>query len=371
MKRLARDEKGQTMLLAVILLLVGGLIVSSLLAYMGTGLLTGRVYEKRTAELYAADAGVEDAVWKVQHKDDADANVGYVPCTPGSDPRIYNITANNQSVKNVVVNITCVANTTGYLWKITSIATTSGNSHTTIESYVKFTTGAELNIFSGALASQTGIDLGRNSTVNGDIYHCGAFDNSTIVNNNWTDKGCAPFPNPSENQAFAKAFEDAAKKGGTYNGTMTISSNTNLGPKYITGDLYIQNDVIVTINGTVYVKGSITAKKDFTLAGSGSIVAEGDIYISKIAGFGTAGDSLIMSLNGNIEFKKEGTINALVYAPNGAIKFDKAATVIGGVVGKSIQADKDGAFTFVPKTSWDFPGALPGSLEIKTYNISQ
>ena len=50
-KRLIRDEKGRTMILALILLVVGGLIIAPLLAYMSTGLIAGEVYEMSTAEL--------------------------------------------------------------------------------------------------------------------------------------------------------------------------------------------------------------------------------------------------------------------------------------------------------------------------------
>jgi hypothetical protein len=240
-----------------------------------------------------------------------------------------------------------------------------------VESYVQFTPGGELDIFSGALASKSDISLKKDSEVNGDVYHCEDFDYGGSLGGDWTDKGCAPFPAQGENEAFAQAFIDEAKLGGTYNGNMDISSSRNLGPLYMNGNLYISADVTITITGVVYVTGTITCKKEFTLAGAGSIVAEGDIYISKVAGFGTTGDSIIMSLNGDITFKKECTVDALIYAPNGAISFDKATTVTGGVVGESIYADKEGSFTFVPKTDWDFPGDLPGSIDVKTYNVDQ
>jgi len=84
-KRAIRDEKGQTLVMVLILLLIGGLIIGPLLSYMGTGLITGNIYEKRTDELYSADAGVEDAIWKIQNND------GYLPCNPGSEPRNYTI----------------------------------------------------------------------------------------------------------------------------------------------------------------------------------------------------------------------------------------------------------------------------------------
>jgi len=66
MKRLIRDEKGAAVILALILLLIGGLISAALLGHMGSGILAGEVHERRTAELYAADAGVEDAIWRIQ-----------------------------------------------------------------------------------------------------------------------------------------------------------------------------------------------------------------------------------------------------------------------------------------------------------------
>ena len=68
--------------MALILLLIGGLMTAPLLSFMGSGLIAGEVYEARTAELYAVDAGVEDAIWKIQNQD------GYLPCSPAAPPGI-------------------------------------------------------------------------------------------------------------------------------------------------------------------------------------------------------------------------------------------------------------------------------------------
>ena len=101
-KRILRDEKGAALVMVLLLLLVSGLITAPLLSYMGTGLLAGEVYEARTAELYAVDAGVEDAVWKIQQ--------GVVKLFPG-DPEwpTYNINVNE---KNVGVKISSFYNDT-------------------------------------------------------------------------------------------------------------------------------------------------------------------------------------------------------------------------------------------------------------------
>jgi hypothetical protein len=64
--RAKRVQKGSVLILVLILLVVGGLILTPLLGLMGTGLTSGQLYEKKTDELYAADAGVEDAIWKIQ-----------------------------------------------------------------------------------------------------------------------------------------------------------------------------------------------------------------------------------------------------------------------------------------------------------------
>ena len=67
MKQLVRNQSGQSALIMVLILLVlGVLILGPLLGFMGTGLKAGQTHEELTEELYAADAGVEDAFWNIQ-----------------------------------------------------------------------------------------------------------------------------------------------------------------------------------------------------------------------------------------------------------------------------------------------------------------
>lgn len=71
LSKLMRNEKGQALPIVLVLLLMGGLFTSSLLGYMGTGLIAGQVFEEKMGGLYAADAGIEDALWKMDN--------GYAP----------------------------------------------------------------------------------------------------------------------------------------------------------------------------------------------------------------------------------------------------------------------------------------------------
>lgn len=72
LNKLIRGEKGQALILVLVLMLLGGLILAPLLAYMSTGLKVGKeVYEERMYGQYAADAGVEDALYKIRTDDPA------------------------------------------------------------------------------------------------------------------------------------------------------------------------------------------------------------------------------------------------------------------------------------------------------------
>jgi len=102
-----RDEKGQALILVVILLLVGGLIITPLLSYMGTGLIAGRVYEEKAADLYAADAGVEDGIWQIKY-DHLDDKFGgaYDPYDYGT-PYVYPtpLDVNDRDVNVTIENV--------------------------------------------------------------------------------------------------------------------------------------------------------------------------------------------------------------------------------------------------------------------------
>jgi predicted acyltransferase (DUF342 family) len=71
-RRIIRGEKGHVMELVLTLLTVSGLIMAPLLGLMSTGLVAGQIYERKTDELYAADAGVEYAIWHLQQWGDPD-----------------------------------------------------------------------------------------------------------------------------------------------------------------------------------------------------------------------------------------------------------------------------------------------------------
>jgi hypothetical protein len=61
-----KNERGQALVLVLILLLVGSLIIAPLLAFMGTGLKAGITHEEKMDEFYAADSGISDGFWQIK-----------------------------------------------------------------------------------------------------------------------------------------------------------------------------------------------------------------------------------------------------------------------------------------------------------------
>jgi len=63
-----RNERGQTLVVVLGFLVLGGLTIAPLLAHTNTGLLAGKGFMERVEMDYAADAGIEDAIWKTNNE---------------------------------------------------------------------------------------------------------------------------------------------------------------------------------------------------------------------------------------------------------------------------------------------------------------
>ena len=346
LKKVVSDESGRILVWTLVILGVGVWLIPPLLASISTNLFASRAIEEGLKEQYAADAGVEYALYRLVNDDDVPFDNEPIPT----------------AVNNMPVTVTVESE--GEYYKITSTAR-----DTVICSYVEYSSGGNLDIYKGALVSSGDIWLKKECTVDGDIRYGGAFTSTPPFTHIGDEiPGAIEFP-PSDE--FAQRYKDEALVGGTHTGDLNICSGP-LGPKYITGDLNVGMNCVVTLGGTIYVEGSITVQKDSEFTGTGSIVAVGDIIMQKISGFGVDSDSVIMSLTGDITFKKEADVQALIYAPNGSITFDKEATVTGGVVAANISADKLNLFAYDASfyDGFELPGYQEPAFVVRTYNIN-
>ena len=100
MKLLSKRESGQALILALVLLLIGSLMLPPLLALASTGLKSSQVYERKTDELFAADSGVEDALWKIidESLDDLECGDPYPYILPQVNGLPVNVTITKLSL---------------------------------------------------------------------------------------------------------------------------------------------------------------------------------------------------------------------------------------------------------------------------------
>ena len=66
-KQIMKEEKGMALPIVLVLLLLGGLLIAPALSYASTSLNAGQVVKENVRGVYAADAGVEHALWCIKN----------------------------------------------------------------------------------------------------------------------------------------------------------------------------------------------------------------------------------------------------------------------------------------------------------------
>jgi len=342
LKRLIRNEKGNVFILVLILLVVGGLILAPLLGLMSTGLLVGKVYENKMYDYYAADAGVEDAIWRIQHN-----NLVFVNNCSYLEP----ITVNDRSVNVVVyredLDPTCGEN---FTYRILSISTTDDGSGTAaIDSTTMIDTHLSVsymdfsNLLDNAIVSDTHISIKNGVDVIGPVTSGGTVDDKSGVPGPITENAELNWPSSEDLKAYYFNDVKDLEPPFPYSDPLNIEGdNIMLKALYREGDWTIYNDSntagTVTLNGTVYVTGDLqvgVTNKDFTLnlnnqtifvegkgasaksieikdkctiIGTGCIIALGDVYFAPNGDAGSEDDFvLIMSVDGTTTLQPSGT----------------------------------------------------------------
>jgi Tfp pilus assembly protein PilX len=350
MKNLARDEKGAALIIALILLLIGGLISAALLGHMGSGILASQVHERRTAELYAADAGVEDAIWKIQH--------GETPVCP-ANPEAWCYPA--ASDPPIVVNGKSLQICIEYLpdegtYKITSVAATVDDggtaaigSTTAVESYISFSYMDFSSLLDNAIVSYDTIKIQPNNVVNGDVWLPIADEehlvNKGIINGTVKDEEDVELIWPTAEQLSPYYWKDvehleteAYPDGYVIDITGTSEEAPYvIGPLLAAGDLTINGDGWIELDGTVYLKGTLftnpTPEIHVALEGH-TIFAEGDIKLNP--GVWLHGSGCIIAV-GDIVFQPnldtEGENFVLVMSLEGEVQFNPGTDFTGCVAG--------------------------------------
>ncbi|MDD4986000.1 MAG: hypothetical protein PHQ43_09465 [Dehalococcoidales bacterium] len=332
------QERGVVLIVVLILLAVGGLTIAPMLSHMSTGLKAGQTYEKKTDQYYAADAGVENALWQITREQ-------RLPEFPSEQGDQWQYTIEDLNGKSITVTIEYTGKDAegNDIYRIDSAASDdSGN--TAIESYVAFG-GVFTSLLDNAISSPGDISIGSNSIVDGNIS-CGgtlsvANPEEQLLNDLPSDQDPAitwptqdlfsefylrdvnvsdPFP---YNTIDLNGMDDI--KGPIYrDGNLKIINSSNTpamltldGTIYVTGSIEIENTKAFTLNlngntifsesNSVYPPGAIKiADTNCTIQGSGCIIGVGDLYLKPNMSSNPDDFVFIMSMAGDIQFQPGG-----------------------------------------------------------------
>ena len=312
-RKMMRDEKGNILVMVLIFLVVGGLILTPLLGLMSAGLIAGQVYEKNMDEYYAADAGVEDAIWKITHSE----NISYPYHYP--EP----LTINYKNVDVVVyredLDPTCGEN---LMYRIISTSATDDgggtaaiNSSTTIDTHLSVSYMDLSAFLENAIVSDDTIWLKGDTVVNGDIWLPDeedlTVDSHVTINGTVKDEDDMTLTWPTAEQFSSYYMEDVedAYDPGSFIDIKDLYPKT-IGPWYREGSLEVDNtgdpDTIV-LEGTIYVVGNLEfrqpgASHNYTINLNGhTIFVGGDLDLASTS-IGISGSGCIIAV-GNINYQ--------------------------------------------------------------------
>jgi cytoskeletal protein CcmA (bactofilin family) len=285
-KRIVRQEKGHGLDLVLTLLGLGGLIMAPLLGLMSTGLLAGQVYENKTDELYAADAGVEDGIWHLQQG--------------GSPDDILELTVNGKAVTVEIEELPhdCYELAT---YEITSTAVSQDGSTTTVLARVTgitvFMDELFLDAHAGTVYIPNNVYVEGDVTLATDVHIVGDLKagGNVILNQGSIIGGivCVAGDLTLNNNA---TIEAAVYVGGdlTLNNLAMIESNLNVvgtvylgGSINVIGDIHTNGSVTISSGQLPLVDGNICSNGDVSVNGKPAVV-DGDVYAGgTITGSGT------------------------------------------------------------------------------------
>jgi hypothetical protein len=404
-RRMVRDEKGYVLIAALLVLLVLGLISGPVLSYMVSGLRAGHTFETGATELYAADAGAQDAIWKIQN--------GAAPvCTASPGPWCYIISDVNGRPVQVCIEYDLDAGT--HIITSTAVTYTGGNgvaginSSTSVEAYLDVEYMDLSALFDNAIVSDNSIIIYNGVLITGNVTSGGTVDDKTKpgdIDGTITPDAELEWP---EADALSTYYLKQVTGGVHYYADTTIDLNgfgEEIGPLYVDGTLDVRSsdqdqEATLTLNDTVYVTGDTSIYgpsantplrirlngqtifvnsdtdgnkyaldiKNCVIEGPGCIIAVGNVYLDPGSNVGSEDAYvLVMSVDGMTLFQPSGTFYGCI-AGDLAVDVksgDGAAIVNAGLTG-------EGDLNF-PSGGGDDPNNLPPvtSLRIDSWEVSR
>ncbi len=384
LKELYSSQKGQALAMALVLLMFGGFLVLPLLDLMNGNMRYSRTIEDYDKRYYAADAGIQYALWAV-HDDPSMVP----PEQPSEEATISldfpDVDKTMNGVAEVEVTITNMGNR---IYRIVSTAIDPYGRQTRIQSDVYFLNFSHLAI--GAITSDCGVKV-NNTTIEGDIYYCDECGEANINNSTCNNSTCNPTPKCQTNWPTAAEmkdyYDDYVDKNNPFPYALIDAkdyASTGIGPLYRNGDLTIKNtecNPTLNLNGTIYVTGNFatgqSGSKNYTINLNGeTIFVEGSINFA--GGVTLIGSGCIIAV-GDINFQPNLATSSndfiFVMSIEGTTNFQPNGNFYGALVGDASVEVKNGTIIWTDPTGkgLDFPGlgdddtSSSGRPQVRTY----
>jgi hypothetical protein len=206
----------------------------------------------------------------------------------------------------------------------------------------------------------------RDANITGDLYYVagGTVDDCSAANIYELPEPIAPSSLPVSEEQIA-GWKDEALLGGVYNGEYIIEDTASLGPLKIDGNLLVKNNAVLTLQGTLWVTG------EFKVSNSGIVRLDGNVYGSgsgvvivspdigagdrveiengaKIQGTGQPGSYLMVLSTTSLDpaiLIKNNVEDGIFYSSNGIIEVENNA-VVTGVTGYGLRLNNNAVIEY-------------------------
>jgi len=330
------DEGGQVLIIVLSLLALGSIMIPPLLGLMGSGYkTTQQVYNEMAEELYAADAGVRDAIWNVEH------DASWLPAE-GCTTAPQSIGAVNG--KTVTYTVTRLPDSTyqATAYRIQSQGSDPVTSHsdtitcdvTVVDFFTTYTqnvltsptfiTTKKLDVISGNVQAPI-VDGNSDGTILAKLTD-GVVNNSAVLG--W------PTVTATNNPVARFYFHQVSGLPAWTNPMIDISLVSQQG-LYASGSPSYTMQGNGTLWGTMYVDGSLIIPNGTTIdLNRQTIFATGNIMVWPFAVIDGPGAIIAV---GTIDFQPHHTNNQYIYimSISSVVNFQPNSDFVGSVAGMS------------------------------------
>lgn len=286
LKRMLKKETGQALPMALIMLVLGGLLVVPMLSFMTTSLNANRTVDIKTMAIYAADAGIEDALWKLGQGEELfkDADSYPLKDKDGNDIILNGMTV---TIDKIALEDT--------LYTIQSTAYLNGEEKAHI--IAQAVSGSDYSwLFEHALISPGTITTSPHDLIYGGVL-CGDFqgDEDQVQTGEIIETPDITLPSAEDlSDFYLSRFDDTVRadpnnywpdpdKKVYPSGTYSIPSGTDEDNPHMIPWLYREGDLSLTGNGYGKLNGNIYLTGKLYLAPGTTLDLNGYTIFSKFA----------------------------------------------------------------------------------------